>query len=386
MLCAALATANVERIEALRICVLEHKLPEAFNTDDSNTTPYDLRVSALSIASQRMLEKVGAWDGIVARRACVYKRLSVWDGEKNGRTDFDANDIQESHLGHIVENRVIQLSLLDRIATLENVKIMSPAKMARYQQTKDGVEVTLEDDTKINAKLIVGADGANSMVRRLAGITIDKKEYPQHALVANIETELPQQDITWQRFVATGPQAFLPLCGHQGSIVWYHTKDEIDALKALSNDAFMERLQHTFPDSLGTVKAINARGAFPIAKAHAQDYIAARVALVGDAAHTVHPLAGQGVNIGLLDAEALAEVVVKAAVKERDIGSHAVLRRYQRMRYGDNQIMIAALDSIYEAFKPRSELVQQVRSASLNIVNKVSPLKHSLMRVAMGLK
>jgi len=387
MLCAALAgvaaTASLDGHEPLRICVLEHQLPAAFKP--GSNPPYDLRVSALSIASQNMLQRVGAWDGIVSRRACEYKKLSVWDGEKDGRTDFNAADIQASHLGHIVENRVIQLALLDVIGDLSNVTVLTPARLARYRETSGGVEVTLEDGKKLTTRLLVGADGANSVVRKQAGIDTNRKQYPQHALVATVQTALPQQDITWQRFVPTGPQAFLPLCGHQASIVWYHTREEIQQLQALDDQQFIHRLQSAFPDALGAVAAVHGRGAFPIAKAHAQDYIAARIALVGDAAHTVHPLAGQGVNIGLLDAAALAQVVIAAAVQGRDVGSHAVLRRYQRWRYGDNQLMISALDSLYEAFKPRPEFVQQVRSASLNLVDRIKPIKHQLMRHAMGI-
>ena len=391
MLCAALAsdaarqlvnTSVSKQSEPLRVGVLEHQLPESFEA--GSNPAYDLRVSALSIASQYMLDCVGAWDGIVARRACVYKRLSVWDGEKTGRTDFNADDIGADHLGHIVENRVIQLALLEVLGRMRNVSVLSPARMARYQHTSNGVDVTLEDGRKLSTRLLVGADGATSVVRQQAGISIDKKQYPQHALVASIQTTLPQQNITWQRFVPTGPQAFLPLCGHHGSIVWYHNQEEIERLQALDNTQFKQCLQESFPDSLGGVDAILGRGSFPISKAHAKDYIANRVALVGDAAHTVHPLAGQGVNIGLLDAAALAQVVLQAAAKGRDIGSHPVLRRYQRWRYGDNQLMITALDSIYEVFKPRPDLIQQLRSASLNLVDQIAPVKQLAMRHAMG--
>lgn len=382
MLCAALATAQAPFKDSFRVCVLEDSLPASF--DAGSTPPYDLRVSALSIASEQMLQRVGAWQGIVERRLCKYKRLSVWDGEQHGRTEFNAGDINASHLGHIVENRVIQLALLDRIKQLENVTVISPARLSRYNLTKLGVHLVLEDGREFRAGLLVGADGANSMVRQAAGIAMDKKVYPQHALVATVNTQAPQQDITWQRFVPTGPQAFLPLCGAQGSIVWYHTEEELQRIKQLDNAAFVDELNATFPEELGGVTQVQSRGSFPLAKAHAQSYIASRVALVGDAAHTVHPLAGQGVNIGLLDAAALAQVLREANARGRDIGEHTVLRRYERWRYGDNQIMIGALDTIYEAFKPRPSIVQQARSASLNLVDRVGPLKNQLMRHAMG--
>lgn len=383
MLAAALATADSHHTEPLSVCVLEDRLPEPFV---EGTKPnYDLRVSALSIASETMLQSVGAWRGISERRCCPFQRLSVWDGEQNGRTDFNCAEIHASHLGHIVENRVIQLSLLDSINKLTNVTVMSPARLAKYQVSLNGIDAVLEDGQRVSASVLVGADGANSLVRELAGITMERKTYPQHALVANVATVNPQQEITWQRFVPTGPQAFLPLCGQHGSIVWYHTKEELDRLKALDEAAFIEQLQQHFPAELGEITSINGIGSFPIAKAHAQSYVSNRVALVGDAAHTVHPLAGQGVNIGLLDAAALAQVLRVAKASGRDIGEHAILRRYQRWRYGDNQIMIATLDAMYEVFKPRPVLVQQARSASLNLVNRVGELRHRVMRHAMGL-
>jgi len=382
MLCAAITTQQTHNSEPLNVCVLEDRLPNAFIP--GSNPDYDLRVSALSMASQHMLTRVGAWEGIASRRCCEYKRLSVWDGEKAGRTDFDAANVNAEHLGHIVENRVLQLALQDVLTKLPNVTVLSPARLLRYRQARSGVKIELEDNRRIDAQLLVGADGANSIVRQQAGIIMDKTAYPQHALVANIRTVLPQQDITWQRFVSTGPQAFLPLCGQRGSIVWYHTEEEVAKLCASDDDAFVALLQKCFPDELGTVQGVLARGSFPISKAHAKNYVANRVALVGDAAHTVHPLAGQGVNIGLLDAAALAQVLTDAREKGRDFGDASVLRRYQRWRYGENQLMITALDTIYEVFKPRAPLVQRLRSSSLNLVNQVSPLKQLVMRHAMG--
>lgn len=383
MLCAAVAKRRSQHSEPINICVLEDRLPEPFIP--GSNPQYDLRVSALSLASQHMLQSVGAWDGIVSRRCCKYKRLSVWDGEQaTGRTDFNASDAYADHLGHIVENRVLQLALQESIAELSNVSVLSPARLSRYRLTQKGVQLILDDGRIINAKLIVGADGANSLVRQQAGIDTDKKVYPQHALVANINTALPQQDITWQRFVSTGPQAFLPLCGQRGSIVWYHNEEEIARLATLDDNTFIELLLNTFPTELGKVNSIQARGSFPISKAHAKKYVAHRVALVGDAAHTVHPLAGQGVNIGLLDAAALAQVLTEACDKGRDFGDEAVLRKYQRWRYGENQLMITALDSIYEVFKTSNSLVRQLRSASLSLVDRVDPVKQLVMRHAMG--
>lgn len=383
LLGAALAVAPVRGTKPLKVCVLEDRLPQAFQP--GSEPDYDLRVSALSIGSQRILESVGAWQGIVSRRAAPYARLSVWDGEQTGRTDFNANDIHVSHLGHIVENRVIQLALLERANELEHVDVISPVRMQRFSQTKTGVSVLLDDGRAINASLLVGADGANSQVRSQAGIALDKKMYEQHALVATVLTDKPQQDITWQRFVPSGPQAMLPLCGHRASLVWYHDAETVSRLKALDDAEFLLELHQAFPEDLGHVEKVYERGSFPIAKAHAAQYISNRVALVGDAAHTVHPLAGQGVNLGMLDAAALAQVVLLAASKRRDFGAHEVLRRYQRWRYAENQIMINALDAIHESFKPRPSWFQLARSASLSVVDRVAPLRVQLMRHAMGI-
>ncbi len=382
MLAAALATKTT-----LKVAVLENQLPEpmAAGTDE----PYDIRVSALSIASQRMLENVDAWQGILNRRACPYEQMLVWDGETTGRTHFRASEIGATALGHIVENRVIQLALLDVLTVSEAVDYRCPSRLLSFQPTADRIVCELDDEsdhenTSITTRLLVGADGAQSIVRELAGIQIQRSSYPQHALVASVETVLPQQDITWQRFQPTGPEAMLPLCGHRASMVWYHTEEEVQRLKALSDEAFIAALEQTFPEQLGGIQRVLARGSFPIAKAHAKRYMAQRIALVGDAAHTVHPLAGQGVNLGLLDAAALADVIIGAIEQNRDIGAHRVLRQYERWRRGDNAMMISVLDGFYHAFKPQPQAVQTIRSTALNIADNAALLKRFVMRYAMG--
>lgn len=382
LLAAALASDALSKSKPLSVCVVESQVPAEFIPGDQ--PEYDLRVSALSLASQNMLINVGAWDGVLARRACPYSRLSVWDGEQNGRTDFNADDLNIKQLGHIVENRVIQLALLERLSELPNVTLLCPASLVRYSVLSDCIEITLSDSQTLTAKLLVGADGAGSYVRKSAGISIDKTPYDQHALVASVKTSLPQQNITWQRFVPAGPQAMLPLCGQRASLVWYDSQQNCEQRLALSDEAFLEAVAAAFPQELGRLDSICGRSAFPIARAHAQTYVQQRIALVGDAAHTVHPLAGQGVNLGFMDAAALAEQLVQAHSKQRDIGVHKLLRRYERSRRFDNQIMISALDSIFHAFKPQPLLVRQARSLSLNAVNAISPLKSLLMRQATG--
>lgn len=378
MLAAALASGS-----ALKIAVLEHQEPEGF--ESGSEPPYDIRVSALSIATQRMLENVGAWQGIIQRRACPFSEMRVWDGEAGGNTHFRAADIGAAQLGHIVENRVLQLALLDTIKAADNVDYLCPASLLSYQHTGERILCELSDGQRaISTSLLVGADGGRSTVRELAGMAVERSAYPHHALVATVETELAQQNMTWQRFQPTGPEAMLPLCGHRASLVWYHDEDHVRQLRDLSDDAFIEAVQGTFPTELGGIRQVLERGSFPIVKAHAKNYVAERVALVGDAAHSVHPLAGQGVNLGMLDAAALAEVILAAVADGRDIGARRVLRRYERWRRGENALMISILDGFYHAFKPQSKAVRQLRSAALNLADHKSPLKSLVMRYAMG--
>lgn len=378
MLAAALATQG-----ALKIAVLEHQEPEPFVPGSSPA--HDIRVSALSIATQRMLEKVGAWQGILDRRACPYRQMLVWDGETGGRTHFSARDIGAPELGHIVENRVLQVALLDVIRSADTVDYRCPVSLNSYQCNVEHISCELsEGQGVITTRLLVGADGARSTVRTLAGIDMDRSPYPHHALVATVATEIAQQDITWQRFKPTGPQAMLPLTGHHASMVWYHTAEEVQRLMALGDAEFIAALQTAFPAELGGIRAVMERSSFPIMKAHAHHYVAERVALIGDAAHTVHPLAGQGVNLGMLDAAALAQVLLEAVEAGRDVGSRRALRRYERWRRGENTVMISILDGFYHAFKPQPTLVQNVRSAALNLADRAGPAKSLVMRYAMG--
>ncbi|ASJ72414.1 UbiH/UbiF/VisC/COQ6 family ubiquinone biosynthesis hydroxylase [Granulosicoccus antarcticus] len=378
MLAAALATQG-----SLKVAVLEQQEPEPFAP--GSEPERDIRVSALSIATQRMLEKVGAWQGIITRRACPYRQMLVWDGEAAGQTHFRASDIGVPELGHIVENRVLQLALLDVIKSAATVDFLCPASLVSYQCHAGYVQCELSDGQRaISTRLLVGADGGRSTVRDQAGIQVDRSPYPHHALVATVETELPQQDITWQRFQPTGPEAMLPLTGHHASLVWYHDAEEVKRLKALSEADFIEALHRSFPPELGAIRKILERSSFPIVKAHAQHYIAERVALIGDAAHTVHPLAGQGVNLGMLDAAALAQVLIEAVDSGRDLGSRRVLRGYERWRRGENALMISILDGFYHAFKPQPSGVRTARSAALNIADRAGPAKSLVMRYAMG--
>ena len=378
--------------EPLSVCVLEAARPEPFEI--GSDPAHDIRVSAVSVASERLFRAVGAWDGVIARRACRFRRMRVWDGEADAAThkgtEFDAHEVGVPALGHIVENRVLQLALLDCIETLPSVTLRCPARLAHYRLSTqaDGASqaaVTLESGETLTASLLVGADGARSTVREQAGITMSRSVYEQRAMVATVSTALPQQDITWQRFVPTGPQAMLPLSGHHASLVWYHNEDEIQRLSALDEATFIEELEGAFPAELGSITAVHQRASFPIAKALAESYIGDRIALVGDACHTVHPLAGQGVNLGMLDAGALAETLRDARLAGQDIGARRTLRRYERWRRGENAMMATILDGFHKAFSPQAAPVRGARALALDVAGHVNPARKLVTRYASGL-
>lgn len=366
---------------ALRVAIIETSPPMPFSPEQ----PHDLRVSALSIASKNILETVGAWAGVVNRRVCPFRRMRVW--ESSGDTEFCSDDINYPELGYIVENRVTQLALLERLQDFENVELISPAAIYKitYCPAKPS-EVELGDGRILSAKLLVAADGGQSKVRQAVGLGVTSWDYQQHALVIYIETAYGQQDITWQRFVPTGPQAFLPLTGHYGSIVWYHSPDEVNRLKALSFEELKDELVAAFPDCLGKVNSVLATASFPLKRQHAQSYVKTGVALVGDAAHMINPLAGQGVNIGLLDAAALAEVIVDAAKKGLEISDLSVLKRYEQMRRRENLIMMTAMDVFYQVFSNEILPIKFLRNLGLGFAERISPAKNKVMRSAMGLE
>ncbi len=366
---------------SLKVAVIENEFPQEFHAEQ----PHDLRVSALSIASKTILETVGAWQGVENRRLCPFKRMRVW--ETAGDTEFCSDDIGRSELGYIVENRVTQLALLERLQAFSNIELICPARIEQlHYSNHQNSELVLSNGRTLTTKLLVAADGAQSKVRQGVGLGVTSWDYNQHALVIYIETAYPQQDITWQRFVASGPQAFLPLTGNFGSIVWYNSPDEVKRLQALPLDDLKQALTATFPDCLGDVTRVIAATSFPLKRQHAQNYVKHGVALVGDAAHTINPLAGQGVNIGLLDAAALAEVILEAVQQGRNIADVSVLKRYEKMRHTENFKMMTVMDIFYKTFSNDVLPLKFLRNLGLGLAERVTPLKNKVMRNAMGLE
>lgn len=363
-----------------QVAVLEATIPQAFSANDS----FDNRVSALSRASQRLLEKAGAWQAVVSKRAAPYENMQVWDATGSGLIRFEAADLGEPDLGHIVENRVLQLALLETLKNYPSVELLCPTRLSSFTVTSQHIEVTLADGRNLAASLLVGADGAQSVVRSLADLPYEVIDYGQKGLVCTAYTALPHAATAWQRFLPAGPLAFLPLPDPNAcSIVWTLPADQADAALLWSEERFKRELGQALDFRLGEVLSIGERAAFPLRGLNAQNYVQERIALLGDAAHTIHPLAGQGVNLGFKDAQALAELIL--ANEAADYGSLKLLRRYERSRRGDNQLTQKAMEGFSLLFGNTLAPWQMLRNTGLSTVNQLPLLKYQLARRAMGL-
>ncbi len=355
----------------MRVVIVDSQAPATDFPDE-----YDLRVSAITLASREIFRNLGIWQDLVQRRVCPVREMYVWDARGSGAIHFDAAELGEAQLGYIIENRAIIHAAHTHIARLPVVSLMCPATLVAIEVREAGVTATLSDGTALTAQLVVGADGAESRVRKLAGIDSRSGSYDQIAIVATVRTSAPHGEVARQVFLASGPLAFLPLCDpNLSSIVWSCDSRYGKSLLDLEDGAFRQELG-----------AVSARAAFPLGFAHAQHYVDARVALVGDAAHRVHPLAGQGVNLGLLDAATLAEVIGNAFRLGRDIGTSGVLRRFERWRKGDNLMMLAVTDIFKRAFGMDYWPIRAARNFGLTAADVLVPVKRLVMRRAVGLE
>jgi 2-octaprenylphenol hydroxylase len=361
---------------SLNIALIEaNALPQAIENNQ-----YDLRVSALSSASQTLLKNLAIWPLLQAERIAAYTDMHVWE-TPTSQVHFDCSDIGEPLLGHIVENRNIQRAAIQRCQQINNISLIYPTKPIELVEQK----LVLENGQTLSADLIVAAEGANSPLRQWKNIAFDGWDYQQSAIVCTVTTEKHHQNTAWQRFLPEGPLAFLPLADpHQCSIVWTNSTEEAELLTALTDERFKSLLKRQFNNELGDIVSVSARAQFPLRRRHAKHYVEPGFALVGDAAHTIHPLAGQGVNIGLLDAASLAETVIEAHQKGRNIGSMHTLSKYQRHRKGDNMMMQLAMDGFKHLFTSDKEPLKQLRRFGLTSVDKTAWLKNIFMHNASG--
>jgi len=379
-------------VGAATACALAHggvkvALLERFNPERQwPPEPIDIRVSALTKASQNILEMVGAWPGMVQRGVCPYRDMRVWDARADGELHFDCADTEFDELGHLVENRVTVAALWDQLDSLPSATCITPATVVDMQLNENGRQLRLEDGRVLEADLVIAADGRDSALRAMAGIEVTGWEYRQDGLVATVSTEKSHQFTAWQRFLEEGPLAFLPLKNGQCSIVWTLSSATSKTYLALADQDFLQVLEQASGGILGKMLDVGPRAAFPLRFQYANSYIDQRFALCGDAAHAMHPLAGQGVNAGLLDAAAIAELVIQTKQDKRPLSSSRFLRRYERWRKGDNLVMMSSMDVLNKTYGVSSQPLVGLRSAGMNWVNNSALVKAYFNRYAMGLR
>lgn len=342
------------------------------------------RVSALTRASQRILQRLGAWTRIQELGATPYLRMCVWDRPEIGEILFDSADIGEPNLGHIVENRIIQLALWERLERAPGVERLCPARIAGCDL--QAMRITLDDGREFTPQLVVAADGARSALREMAGIAVDVRDLGQSAVVATVQTTLGHGQTAWQRFLPTGPLAFLPVDGADHcSIVWSVPPTQAQQLIAMDDAAFCAELASASQRRLGDIAATSPREAYPLRSQHAVNYVLPGLALAGDAAHVIHPLAGQGVNLGLLDAASLCETLTAARDAGRPIGHFSTLRRYERARRGENLAVMRAMEGFNLLFSNSLPPLALARNLGLRLTHAAAPVKTFMVRRAMGL-
>ncbi|MEC9639319.1 FAD-dependent 2-octaprenylphenol hydroxylase [Escherichia marmotae] len=366
----------------LRVAVLEQRVPEPLAAD----APPQLRVSAINAASEKLLTRLGIWQDILSRRASCYHGMEVWDKDSFGHISFDDQSMGYSHLGHIVENAVIHYALWNKAQQSSDITLFAPAELQQVAWGENETFLTLKDGSMLTARLVIGADGANSWLRNKADIPLTFWDYQHHALVATIRTEEPHEAVARQVFHGEGILAFLPLSDpHLCSIVWLLPPQEAQRMQQASEDEFNRALNIAFDNRLGLCKVESERQVFPLTGRYARQFAAHRLALVGDAAHTIHPLAGQGVNLGFMDAAELIAELKRLHRQGKDIGQYIYLRRYERSRKHSAALMLASMQGFRDLFSGANPAKKLLRDIGLKLADTLPGVKPQLIRQAMGL-
>lgn len=371
---AALALAR----RGLRVALVEERAPPGWSAADD----VDLRVVALAPSSVDLFEQLDIWTSLRSARACAYRHMQVWDSQNGAQIEFDAADTGAAELGWIVENRLIQHTLWTALQAQDGASLRCPARVVATEDEGETRSLRLDDDSRVVARLVVAADGPASPLRHLLDIGASGHVYDQHALVAHVRTERAHEHTAWQRFLPGGTLALLPLADGRCSIVWSLPPAECRRLREIDETTFLQELGCASDFRLGPILATSARAEFPLRLLLADRYVAPRFALIGDAAHQVHPLGGQGVNLGLRDVTALVDAIAGDA--DRDPGAITALRRYERRRRSDNTISAWGMDGINRIFRSEFEPLVIARGIGLRAVNALGPLKQLFARHAAG--
>ena len=365
--------------QGFTVTVIEKNAPPAFDA----SSPPDVRISAISASSVGLLRGLGVWDSVRKMRAHAYRQLETWEWV-SAHVVFNAAELKLPELGYMVENNVLQLALWQALEAHERISLRVGISLQAMRREEMYTSLTLTDGSQIDARLVVGADGASSQVRQLAGIGIHAWQYQQSCMLISVQCAGDPGDSTWQQFTPAGPRAFLPLFDHWASLVWYDAPARIRQLQGMSMAQLQQEITRHFPSRLGEVTPLSA-GAFPLTRRHALQYVKPGLALVGDAAHTIHPLAGQGVNLGYRDVDALLDILGRAKAHGEEWASLPVLKRYQTRRQADNFIMQSGMDLFYAGFSNDLPPVRLLRNLGLMAAERAGGLKRQALKYALGL-
>lgn len=358
----------------------------------SLSTPpaYDARVSAISKLSQQLLEQAGAWQRIDPNRLAPYHKMAVWDGLGDGYVDFDANYQQAGDLGQLVENAVLCDALMKSVHDTRGIDLYFDDSVAAQRHTEAGVEIDLASDRQLQGAVLIAADGANSQLRQQNGFDTIEWDYGHHAIVTTVEIDQAHENTAWQAFGEEGILAFLPLPSvddkHYVSIVWSVAPADAEQLVALDESAFCKRLTYAINRRFTALSITVPRMAIPLRQRHAKQYVQEGLVLIGDAAHTIHPLAGQGANLGFADVSALVPILIKAHQRGEVLGSLKILRRYQRARMLDNIAMSASMEAFKRLFTTQQPIVVQLRNMGMKLCQSSPMIKRQLVAHASGLR
>ena len=371
---------------------VSEQLQAATEVSDS-VESFKPRVSALTLASRNLLSDIGVWGGINPQQIMPYQKMNVWDQLGSAEINFDAAELYCDELGFIVENQTLVSSLHLSVRDQANLtgyfgRLLDSIKPSH---DKAGAHVlSLNNGHQIHCDLLVAADGANSKVRNTLGMATREWDYQHHAIVATVQTEKPHGSVARQRFSESGPLAFLPLQDKHASekfcsIVWSVQPDQAEKFMSQSSEQFKQSLETELESRLGKLEHVSKRYSYPLRQRHAKSYVRSGVVLIGDAAHTIHPLAGQGVNLGFKDVKALSQILLKADQDDTPINHQSLLSRYNRERQGDNLMMMGVMEGFKRVFEQKDPLVRWLRNTGLNWVDKQSFVKKQIVQRAMGL-